>query len=226
MVRTMADRIKRYRELNVRGIYNESHPHWGPQGLDLYLCARLLWNPDLDVDRELNHYYRHYYGRAAAPMKAYHSALMDAFEKHPYPVHSGGRGMHLVLNPPLMAQLDRHIVRAEQLARGQPLYVRRLHGVIAGHQFARRICDILKLKKQTGQETEMPDWPGRGYYLHSAAAERSYAKLLQWVRSFSTGDAVFDIAPNPPYLHYLREDVLENAPLGFLGRESQLLRDF
>ena len=53
----MADRIRNYRELNIRGIYNESHPHWGPQGLELYMCARLLWNPDLDLERELALYY-------------------------------------------------------------------------------------------------------------------------------------------------------------------------
>ena len=226
LVRTMADRIRHYREFNIRGIYNESHPHWGPQGLDLYMCAKLLWNPDLNLDRELDRYYRNYYGPASAPMKSYHEALMGALDEHPHPVHSGGRGMHLIFTPQRVASLNRHIALATELVEDQPLYKRRLHGVIAGYRFAERVCEILKLKKRTGKEVEMPDWPGRGYYLHSDQAEREYTKLLQWVRSFTTGDAVFDIVPDPPHLWYLKEDILENAPLGFLGRESNLLKEF
>jgi hypothetical protein len=66
LVRTITDRLRQYRRSNIRGVYNESHPHWGPQGLELYMCAKLLWNPDLNVDRELNLYYQNYYGPAAA----------------------------------------------------------------------------------------------------------------------------------------------------------------
>ena len=226
LVRTMADRIRNYRELNIRGIYNESHPHWGPQGLELYMCARLLWNPDLDLERELALYYHNYYGPAAAPMKAYHELLMRALEKHPYPVHSGGRGMHLLFTPKRVAELGRHLERATAFVEGQPRYQRRLAGVRAGYTFAERVSEILRLKKQTGNEIEMPGWPGRGYYLRSTQAERRYGQLVDWVRTFDKGDAVFDLAPDPPHLWYLQEDVLENAAFGFLGRESLLLKDF
>ena len=226
LVRTIADRVRSYRKLNVRGIYNESHPHWGPQGLELYLCARLLWNPGLNVDRELDMYYRNYYGPAAKPMQAYHETLMRALATHPYPVHSGGRGIHLMFTPQRVATLKQHMQQASTMVQDNPLYRRRLAGVRAGFVFAERVSEILQIKKKTGREVEMPDWPGRGYYLQSAAAERRYGQLVEWVRTFNTGDAVFDIVPNPPHLWYLREDILQNAPLGFLGRESELLRDF
>jgi hypothetical protein len=159
-------------------------------------------------------------------MKAYHEALMNALERHPHPVHSGGRGMRLVFTPRLVARLGDHMARAQELVKGQPLYERRLRGVLAGYEFARRVCEILKLKKRTGKEVEMPGWPGRGYYLQSAPAEEAYEELIQWVRSSSSGDAVFDVVPDPPYLWYLKEDTLENAPFGFLGRESTLLKEF
>src|SRR6185295_12102018 len=93
LVHTMADRIRQYRPLNVRGIYNETHPSWGPQGLELYMFGKLIWNPDLDVRAELDLYYRNYYGPAEKPMKAYHEGLTKALAESTTPVYSGGRGM-------------------------------------------------------------------------------------------------------------------------------------
>ncbi|HCK54451.1 MAG TPA: hypothetical protein DIC23_14630, partial [Planctomycetaceae bacterium] len=34
----------------VRGVYSQSQPNWGTQGLNLYLYSRLAWDPMLDVD--------------------------------------------------------------------------------------------------------------------------------------------------------------------------------
>jgi hypothetical protein len=226
VVRTMADRLRHYRGLNVRGIYNESHPHWGPQGLELYMCAKLLWNPDLNVQKELDLYYQNYYGPAAVPMKTYHETLMDALENHPHQVHSGGRGMHLLFTPQLIEHLGPLMAQAQEQVRRHPLYERRLNGVAAGYEFARRVCEILKLKKQTGQEEEMRSWPGRGYYLKSAEAEKAYDELLHWARPYARGgDAVFDIV-YPPSFAYLKQDILEGDSHGFLGRESDFLKDF
>ena len=134
--------------------------------------------------------------------------------------------MHLLFTPQRVAELRRHLKRASELVAGQPHYQRRLAGVRAGYTFAERVSEILRLKKRTGSEVEMPGWPGRGYYLQSVQAARHYGQLVDWVRTFGKGDAVFDIAPDPPHLWYLREDVLENAVFGFLGRESLLLKDF
>ena len=80
IVRMMADRIRNDRQFNIQGIYNLTYPHWGPQGLELYMYARLAFNPDLDLDKELNLYYQNYYDPAAAPMKAYHESWMKAIE--------------------------------------------------------------------------------------------------------------------------------------------------
>ena len=134
--------------------------------------------------------------------------------------------VHLLFTPQRLAELRRHLERATAFVEGQPRYQRRLAGVRAGYTFAERVSEILRLKKQTGNEIEMPGWPGRGYYLRSTQAERRYGQLVDWVRTFDKGDAVFDIAPDPPHLWYLQEDVLENAAFGFLGRESLLLKDF
>ena len=129
--------------------------------------------------------------------------------------------MHLVFTPQLVEWLGRNMTRAQKLVRGYPLYERRLSGVLAGYEFARRVSRILQLKKKTGKEVSPP---GRGSYLQSAQAEKAFEELIQWVRSFSGGDAVFDMAPDPPYLWYLNKDILETAPFGFLGRKENFGR--
>jgi len=46
VTRMVADRVRSYPELGIRGVWNETGPHWGPQGIDIY---RLTFN-DFKVD--------------------------------------------------------------------------------------------------------------------------------------------------------------------------------
>ncbi|MFO1095211.1 MAG: DUF4838 domain-containing protein [Planctomycetaceae bacterium] len=223
IARTIADRLQHYRALNIRGVYNETHPSWGPQGLEHYLCARLLWNPDLDVDQELESYYSGYYGPAATPMRAYHEAWMQAFGRHAYPVYSGGRGMHLLMTPALIAATGAHLDEAGRLISGHTLYEQRLRGVVAGHELAAGISNVLRIKKETGQSMPVPG--NRGSYLRSPAAEAAFARLLDDTYRRNTGAAIFDMRAEPPYFWYLDGDVLRNDALGH-EHESELLKDF
>jgi hypothetical protein len=204
MTYSVADRWREYRTLGIKGIFNHSYTSWGPQGLDRYMSVKLAWNPDLEVEKELNLYYRNYYGPAARPMKAYHERLFKAFATARYPVQSGGRGMHLLFTPALVKELGEHITDAQALVKGQPLYERRLKGVWAGYEFARRVSEILVLKKKHGvpvsssdppghlaPEIARPAYVGAGNYLQSPEAEKAYGDLIRWVRSVNTEDHVF-----------------------------------
>jgi Domain of unknown function (DUF4838) len=223
VARTMADRIRQYRAYNIRGIYNETAPSWGPQGLELFLFTKLIWNPELDVDKELDLYYRNYYGPAAAPMKRYHEMLFEALARSSQPVFSGGRGMHLVLTPKLVQELKTHLDEAQHRVNGHALYERRLKGVVAGHAFAAKVADILRIKKQEG--TNAPLAAGNTSYLKSARAERAYAELLSLVRAHSGEDAVFDVRANPTQLYYVEDDILRNDAFGYRN-EADLLTEF
>ncbi len=220
LAHTMADRLRAYRQFNVRGVYNEAHPSWGPQGLDLYLCAQLLWNPDLDVARELELYYTNYYGPAAKPMRAYHEALMRALAESPTPVYSGGRGMYLVMKPALLDETAASLQQARELVRGNALYERRLAGVVAGHEFASRVRNILRIKKQEGAST--PIVGNRGTYLDAPKAKRAYTDLLTFFKNSTGKDAIFDVGAVP---YYVEGDILRNDALGFL-REEDALSEF
>jgi hypothetical protein len=223
LTRIMADRIKKYPQYRVRGIYNESSPHWGSQGLELYMFAKLIWNPDLDVQAELDRYYTNYYGPAAGPMKRYHSALMNALESQSPSVFSGGRGMHLIFTPQLLEVLGACIAEAEQQVKGQEPYERRLKGPAAGHEYARRIGHVLHLKKVEGKPVAVGDKPEA--YLRSDRATAAFDEAQKFILSFATGDAVFDFSPTPPdhgSLGYLRTDVLENACYPYLSERALL----
>ena len=190
--RSVADRWRNYRKLGITGINNETVISWGPQGLDMFMSARLAWNPDMVLEKELNLYYKNYYGPAENPMRAYHERLMDALETAKYPVRSGGQGMYLIFTPALVNELRVYIRNAQRLVKDKPLYERRLRGVALGYEFARRVSDILVLKKKTGVLTEIPG--RRGAYYKSEEARNAYGDLVRWVRRVNTGDSIFDIS--------------------------------
>jgi hypothetical protein len=204
MTYSVADRWREYRTLGIKGIFNHSYTSWGPQGLDRYMSVKLAWNPDLEVEKELNLYYRNYYGPAARPMKAYHERLFKAFATARYPVQSGGRGMHLLFIPALVKDLGRSMSQAQALVKGQSLYERRLKGIWAGYEFSRRVSEILVLKKRHGVPisssgsnlppgVNRPAFVGKGNYLRSVEAEKAYGDLIRWVQSVNTEEWVFEM---------------------------------
>ena len=104
----------------------------------------------------------------------------------------------------LVKELGEYTTEAQSLVQGQPLYERRLVGVWAGYEFARRVSEILVLKKKHGvpvtksdrignlaPKVPRPVFAGAGIYLHSIEAENAYRDLIRWVRSVNTKDHVF-----------------------------------
>jgi hypothetical protein len=177
VVHTMVDRLRKYRDLKVKGVYLEAHPSWGPQGLELYMYTKLLWNPDIDVQKELDLYYTNYYGPAAAPMKAYHELIETASQKGPLFV-SGGHMLEKLFNVPLVTQMGQYMDKARALVKGQAPYEQRLEGVWAGYEVA-RLISVYNLNKQQ-QKLQ--------------AAMDAMTQLKTFILSYTNGD-VFDNGP-------------------------------
>lgn len=226
LVRTVADRLQNYRKYNITGIYSEAEPQWGPQGINLYFIPKLLWNPDLDVEKELNLYYQNYFGPTAGPMKAYYDKLQAAFETANPPVYSGGRGMHFVFTPTLIKALSEDMNAAQAAVKGNSVYERRLLGVWAGHEFARRISEVLETKKREGKLVVHKD--GKSSHYESAKAAQQFDEAVKFLLSFDDNpDGIFDVIPKAPdygSLSYLRRDVLEND--AYPTREEESLKKF
>ena len=101
--------------------------------------------------------------------------------------------------------------QALQLARGQKLYERRLQGVVTGHEFAGKVCDILQIKKREGTYIKIPG--GNGGYLKSDKAEKAFPGLELFTRSTVGQDTVFDVKHELPCFYYVDGDILRNDAL-------------
>jgi hypothetical protein len=174
LIATMQDRLKNYRDLKMEGLYNESHPHWGPQSIDLYFFTRLSWNPDLDVKKELDLYCKNYYGPAYKPMLEYHQLLEKAAHSG-IPHYSYGIGTHAIFTPPVVKKMGELISQADKLIAQNEPYRRRFDGVKAGYEYTQLVTPYFdELKK--GNKLE---------------AAKHWERANKFILSFPNGD-VFD----------------------------------
>lgn len=174
----ITDRLRHYRNYRVVGVYTQGG-HWGPNGLSTYLAAKLMWNPDLDVAQELDLYYRNYYGPAATPMKVYYETMEQAVATGPT-FYSGGYGIERFFTDELLGKLGPSINQARELVKGKDPYEKRLEGVWAGFEVARRFREFLKLKETDclgadnalkGIETFVLSYPSGDTFDNSKGAE-------------------------------------------------------
>ncbi len=71
--------IKEYARLGILGFGTESRNALATTFLNLYFRGQLYWNPNLDVDGELQQFYPKFFGPAAAPMQSYWSIIYQAW---------------------------------------------------------------------------------------------------------------------------------------------------
>ena len=148
LLTVLQDRLQQYRKYRVEGTINECHPSWGPQTDLHYFAAQLLWNPDLDMQKELELFCENYYGPAAKPMLQYHRLLEKASLNGPDWFFSGRFIDRLFVDEKLIEEMGRLIGQAKPLAEGKEPYARRFHGAWAGYEVARVRCQVEQYKKQ------------------------------------------------------------------------------
>ena len=90
----------------VTGMYSETHPHWGNQGMNFYLYARLCWDPTLDVDELVTEYCDLAFGPAAATMLRYYK-LQESTIAGPTPYHMGTGECARVFGPQVVDQAQK-----------------------------------------------------------------------------------------------------------------------
>lgn len=93
----------------------ESMDSWTTHAPTLYLTARLLWRTDINVDAELDRFFKGFYGQAAEPMRAYWLRIDGAYASTP--AHAGSSyGQHLVWTPALLKACRADIEQGKKLA--------------------------------------------------------------------------------------------------------------
>jgi hypothetical protein len=107
--------VQHYRKAGILGVNTESRNAIATTFLNLHLRARLLWNPDEDIDALLADFYQRFYGPAAKPMGAYWNAIFKAWEEtivteHEYFVAPA------IYTPDVLAVLREKMAEAQQIA--------------------------------------------------------------------------------------------------------------
>ena len=166
LIRTMQDRLQAYQKLGIEGLYNETHPHWGPQGIDLYFFNRLAWNPDLDVEKELDLYCKNYYGPAYKPMLEYHHLLEEAAHAG-IPHHSFGVGTHAIFTPQVVARMGKLIGEAKKLIGEKQPYQKRFEGVWAGYEYTRLVTPYFDELKNGNKLEAAKHWERANKFIKS-----------------------------------------------------------
>ena len=93
----------------------ESMDSWTTHAPHLYLCIRMLWSTDIDVDAELDRFFKGFYGKAAEPMRDYWLRIDNAYATTP--THTGAAyGQHKIWTPELLKASRADISRAAGLA--------------------------------------------------------------------------------------------------------------
>lgn len=127
--------IPRLYQMGIRDFTCESHPNWHTMMPGNFIAARLLWSVKTDVTKLLEEYYPAYYGPAAEAMRRYDTTLENAYETSK--VFAGGTwGMHRILTPTVMSELDQAVTDAQRLAKGKGVYEQRVEIVRYSLNFA------------------------------------------------------------------------------------------
>lgn len=145
--------IKHYRKAGILGIDTESRGAFATTFINLYIRARLLWNPDEDVDRLIEEFYPAFYGPMARPMSEYWNSIFKAWEQtivteHEYFVAPA------IYTEELVGFLEKKLVEAEKIAqtiqakkertRNENLYLDRMRFTRLSFEILRNYMSMVK----------------------------------------------------------------------------------
>jgi hypothetical protein len=108
---------------NVKGIFEQDtydtadSELWALGG---YLTAKLLWNPNYDVNKAMSEFLDGYYGKAAGPVRAYIDLMHDYVERKNIHVFLWSPPGHPHLAPEVLIKADAIWQQAEDAAAGEP----------------------------------------------------------------------------------------------------------
>jgi hypothetical protein len=127
--RVLRDNIRYFTAHGVKGIFEEDTydtPHSELAGLDGYLMAKFLWNPDYDENRAITEFLSAYYGPAAESVRKYLDLLRDRVQKENIHVHVYDPVSSPHLADDLLLKANALWEEAEKLAASDPAVLKRV----------------------------------------------------------------------------------------------------
>lgn len=81
----IAQDIKHAKAVGLEGFHSEAYPLWAEFGPQIYLAARMLYNPALNPDTLLKEFFTDLYGPAGPEMAAFYQTMEDAWMSYQRP---------------------------------------------------------------------------------------------------------------------------------------------
>ncbi|MEK6796984.1 MAG: DUF4838 domain-containing protein [Spirochaetota bacterium] len=153
----ITDRMRNYRKYGAVGVYCMPVGNWGGQGNTMYLTVKMMWNPDLDVQKEMDLYYTNYFGPAALPMKRYYETMERAVPSGPLFI-SGGYMLDRFFTDEMLAALNPLIDEARALVKDKAPYEKRFADVAAAHRIPRGLRVFENQKKMPTASGRLIHW--------------------------------------------------------------------
>ena len=104
----------------VKGLFEQGNSSSGGRGemepLRSYLLAKLLWNPETDIERHTNEFLNTYYGKAGVLIRKYIALAHQQTESNRSHAHIFDRPTAKYLTDDLLAKADDLLDEAERLA--------------------------------------------------------------------------------------------------------------
>ena len=157
MPTAIAEAISFYKSCGTSWFYAQSGSDFFNEGLDYYLVAKLLWNPNLDVSALVDDYCRAAFGSAVDVMKTYYGRLEECwadsvrgFDPDEFAV--GTPNQYLAMfTPPVMDELRGYLDKALELAEEGP-FRDRVNFMLDGWRFVELETEAFRLLLQLVEE--------------------------------------------------------------------------
>lgn len=118
--------------------------HWATQGLNYYVCARLHWNPDLNVDTLLDDYCRSGFGSGADAVKKYFLAIERLSDQ----LAAKQLGYTVLFTPTVIGEFRSILDGAAKATRNEPDAHKRVAFIRSGLEYTNTYSTVFHIIRE------------------------------------------------------------------------------
>lgn len=118
--------------------------HWATQGLNFYVMAKLLWNPDTDVDVLIDDYCTAGFGKGADAVKRYYLRLEELTNE----MAEQGKKPTEPFTPEVVAELRGMLDEAKAATQGDVDTSKRVAFLRVGLEYTDAYCEIFRINRE------------------------------------------------------------------------------
>lgn len=182
----MAESLRFYDEVGAVAVTNEAWPTWWYAGPQMYVRAKLMWDPKRDCDAVLNEFYSGFFGPASRPMKRFYDILERVMMTDREGRWFEGLGSVLqqmdIWRPADLRGCRAALVRAAEVASGSAPHEQRVEFVARGFSWSDAMLE------EYWQAQEVRDLPASG----TVGAERHLADVQQLLERTNHREQVWE----------------------------------